>query len=172
MNKISNYLDSLYDDYSDYLTYCIIDKKIPNAKKKKKKKPGHKPHKPHCPHGPHGHHHQNPIVGPYPPIKPKPDNNQCNCDCCKNKKKKTEYDVKQDKALYGLKSEVIKVKEILEKISGQPVDIDINKIVNMVIKKQKPHEDNQTSNIQQNREDINDLNNITIWDNNTNFNNG
>ena len=172
MNKISNYLDSLYDDYSDYLTYCIIDKKIPNAKKKKKKKPGHKPHKPHCPHGPHGHHHQNPIVGPYPPIKPKPDNNQCDCDCCKDKKKKTEYDVKQDKASYRLKSEVIKVKEILEKISGQPVDIDINKIVNMVIKKQKPHEDNQTSNIQQNREDINDLNNITIWDNNTNFNNG
>ena len=94
---------------------------------------------------------------PLPGKHKKPHKHNCDkgCDCHKNTKKELEK----------LKAEVIK--EVMSKIIDK--DVDIHKIVNAVIQKTKAHEDRQTSNIKKNKQDIIDLNSITIWDKKTNF---
>lgn len=84
----------------------------------------------------------------------------CKCDPKKTKKE-------TQKQIQKMRNQVLK--EVIKLIENQE-SIDINKVVDAVIKKQKPHEDNQTHNINKNQQDINDLNNITIWDKDGPFN--
>ena len=89
------------------------------------------------------------------------DKSSCKCDPDKVKKE-------TQKEIQKMKNQVLK--EVV-KLIGESTDVDINKIVNAVIKKQKPHEDNQTNNINKNQQDIIDINSITIWDKDGNFDN-
>ena len=139
-------VDAKNDKWSDLFTFNIINKDFEKNPYKHYKKP-HKHHH-HCPCKPGHKHHHCPCDGE--------GNKGCNCD-----PKKTQKEIEK------VRKEVLK--EVIKLIDEQ-ADLDINKIVNAVIKKQKPHEDNQTSNINKNQQDINDLNNITIWDKDNHFN--
>lgn len=139
-------IDWQKDNWNDLFTFNIINKDKCKCKHK------HKHHKPKPPFPP-------PFPPkPFPPKPPHPhheENSGCKCD-----PKKTQKEIEK------AKTEVLKK---VIKLIGEQTDIDINKIVNAVIKKQKPHEDNQTNNINKNQQDINDLNNITIWDKDNHF---
>ena len=51
-------------------------------------------------------------------------------------------------------------------INEKEIDVDMDAIIKAVDKHQKPHEDNQTSHITNNTNNIDDIKNITIWDKN------
>ena len=151
------------DRWNDLFTFNIRNKDIDDNPNKKKKCKCDKEHC-HC----HHHHKPRPPFPPGPPFPPDPHHKPhhggggCKCD-----PKKTEQEIKKtQKEIERVRTEVLK--EVV-KLIGEQTDIDVNKIVNMVIKKQKPHEDNQTNNINKNQQDISDLNNITIWDKDTHF---
>ena len=54
--------------------------------------------------------------------------------------------------------------EMTEIINEKELDVDMPAILHAVDVHQQPHEDNQTTNITNNSNDIDDIKNIRIWD--------